>query len=176
MGAGFERMLAVMHTTDGWPRHLHWAQQALAEAVLKPAVNGDLDRITDWDWVQARSNELRHGYYDTQFSDEMDISRKLVARVMCDVGHAQAAGQGLRIDDIHATIRSLSEYGSPNNLKLPEGFSPESFTTHLIHCGALQMNSNRSLSCPIPSFQSYIIRQGELDPDPLQGCTEHNPS
>ena len=176
MGACFERVLAVMHTTDGWPRHVHWAQQALAEAVLEPGIAGDLDRITDWDRVQARSDDLRQGYYATQFSDEMDISRKLVARVMCDVGRAQAVGQGLRIDDIHATIRSLSEYGPPNNLKLPEGFSPESFTTHLIHCGALQVNSNRSLACPIPSFQSYIIRQGELDPDQLQGGTEHNPS
>ncbi|MCY3996453.1 MAG: hypothetical protein OXF07_09950, partial [Rhodobacter sp.] len=93
MGTCLERVLAVVHTTDGWPRHVHWAQQALAEAALKPDVNGDLDRITDWDTVQARSDALRQGYFATQFSTEMALSRKLVGRVMFAVGKARIEGQ-----------------------------------------------------------------------------------
>ncbi len=162
------RALAVVQTTDGWPRHVHWAQQALAEAALEPGINGDLDRITDWDRVQVRSDTLRHGYYATQFSTDMAISRKLVGRVMFAVGKAQVEGKGLQIDEIRRTIKTLNDHNAAGDYDLPEGFSPQSFVTHLIHCGALQMDSNsQSLSCPIPSFQRYIITRGGLDPDQL---------
>ncbi len=162
------RARAVMDTTDGWPRHVHWAQQALAEAVLEPDINGDLDRITDWDRVQARSDTLRHGYYATQFSQDMAAARKLVGRVMFAVGTAQAEGKGLRIDEIHQTIKTLSDHNATGDYDLPEGVSPQSFVTHLIHCGALQDDPDTGhLTCPIPSFQRYIITRGGLDPDQL---------
>ena len=168
MGTCLERVLAVVRTTDGWPRHVHWAQQALAEAVLEPGITGDFDRITDWDRVQARSDELRHGYYATQFSREMARSRKLVGRVMLEVRNAELEGRVLQEDDIQETIRSLTDKGSHLNFRLPDGFSPESFTTHLIHSGALQEDSdNGSMTCPIPSFQNYIITRGGLDPNQL---------
>ncbi len=168
MGACLARARAVMDTTDGWPRHVHWMQRALAEAALEPGVNGDLDRITDWGRVRARSDALRHGSCATQFSTAMALSRKLVGRVMFEVGKAQAEGRGLRIDEICKTIKALNEHDAEGNYELPEGFSPQGFVTHLVHCGALQEDpDNDSMTCPIPSFQRYIIARGGLDPDQL---------
>jgi len=43
--------------------------------------------------VQARSDALRQGYFATQFSTEMALSRKLVGRVMFAVGKARIEGQ-----------------------------------------------------------------------------------
>ncbi len=168
MGACLERVLALVRTTDGWPRHVHWAQQALTEAVLEPGVEGDLDRITDWDALQARSDELRHGYYATQFSTEMDSSRLLVGRVMFEVGKAQQLGQSLPRDKIVTLVETYAESEDEAGWRIPEGHSAQTYVTHLVHCGALQMDSSsRSMSCPIPSFQSYIIRQGDLDPSDM---------
>ncbi len=162
------RALAVVHTTDGWPRHVHWAQQALAEAALEPDVNGDLDRITDWDRVQARSDELRHGYYATQFSQDMAVSRKLVGRVMFAVGKAQRLGQSLPRDHVVTLVETHAESEDGAGWRLPQGHDSESYVTHLIHCGALQDDPDTGLlTCPIPSFQRYIITRGGLDPDQL---------
>ncbi|MCY4242816.1 MAG: ATP-binding protein [Rhodobacter sp.] len=162
------RALAVVHTTDGWPRHVHWAQQALAEAALEPDVNGDLDRITDWDRVQARSDELRHGYYATQFSQDMAVSRKLVGRVMFELGKARMAGQHKTIGQVIDLVDAYADSGASREWRLPKGLDSESYVTHLIHCGALQDNPDTdSLTCPIPSFQRYIITRGGLDPDQL---------
>ncbi len=168
--------LAVVDTTDGWPRHVHWAQQALAEAALEPDVNGDLDRITDWDQVQARSDTLRHGYYATQFSQDMAISRKLVGRVMFAVGKAQRLGQSLPRDHVVTLVETHAESEDGAGWRLPQGHDSESYVTHLIHCGALQDDPDTGLlTCPIPSFQSYIITRGGLDPDQLPAPSAPEP-
>ncbi len=176
MGACRERVLAVVHTTDGWPRHVHWAQQALAEAALAPDVEGDLDRITDWHKVQARSDGLRHGYYATQFSTDMDSSRLLVGRVMFAVGKAQRLGQSLPRDKVVTLVETYAGSEDAAGWRIPKGYDSESYVTHLVHCGALQMDSHsRSMTCPIPSFQSYIIRQGDLDPGQLPSSGRDSP-
>ena len=168
MGTCLERVLAVVHTTDGWPRHVHWAQQALAEAALKPDVNGDLDRITDWDTVRARSDALRQGYFATQFSTEMALSRKLVGRVMFAVGKARIEGQKKTIGQVIDLVDEYAESEASSEWRIPKGHDSESYVTHLIHCGALQEDpDNDSMTCPIPSFQRYIITRGGLDPNQL---------
>lgn len=162
------QLYALSRVADGWPRHMHWAQQAVAEAVLESGIDGDLDRVTDWTKVQARSDILRQGYYNSQFSNEMTFARKLVARVMFEVGKAQAEDQALQEDDVRNRIRILSEQDMDGDYALPDGFSPQGFVTHLIHCGALQEDpDNHGMSCPIPSFQGYIMRRGGLDPHQL---------
>ena len=177
IAAGFERVVDLVRTTDGWPRHVHWAQQALAEAALEPGIAGDLDRITDWDRVQARSDDLRQGYYATQFSTDMALSRKLVGRVMFEVGKARIDDQQTTLGQVIDLVDEFTDSGTSSEWRIPTGHNAESYVMHLIHCGALQMDSNsRSLSCPIPSFQSYIIRQGDLDPNQLQGNAGQNPS
>ncbi len=168
IGGCADQLSALSQTTDGWPRHMHWAQQAVAEAVLEQGVDGGLDRIKDWTIIQTRSDVLRQGYYGSQFSDEMAFSRKLVARIMVEIGKAQIEGQILQEDDIQDKVRMFSGNGPHGICELPDGFSPQGFVTHLIHCGALQEDPiNHGLSCPIPSFQSYIIRRGGLDPNQL---------
>lgn len=161
-------MLAVVHTTNGWPRHVHWAQQALAEAALKPDVDGDLDRITDWDTVQARSDALRYGYYATQFSTEMALSRKLVGRVMFAVGKARIEGQQKTIGQVIDLVDEYAESEASSEWRIPRGHDSESYVTHLTHCGALQEDpDNDGMTCPIPSFQRYFITRGGLDPNRL---------
>ena len=162
------RALAVMDTTDGWPRHVHWAQQALAEAALEPGINGNLDRITDWDRVQARSDALRHGYYATQFSQDMAVSRKLVGRVMFELGKSRMEGQHTTIGQVIDWVDAYADSGASREWRIPKGHDAESYVTHLIHCGALQDDPDTGqLTCPIPSFQRYIITRGGLDPDQL---------
>ena len=62
IGSCWSQMDVLMTPTDGWPRHVHWAQQALAEALLVKGVDGHADQIKDWTAVQRRSDTLRHGY------------------------------------------------------------------------------------------------------------------
>ncbi|MCY4227361.1 MAG: ATP-binding protein [Gammaproteobacteria bacterium] len=161
-------LCTLSQATDGWPRHMHWAQQAVAEAVLELGIDGNLNRIADWAKVQARSDVLRQGYYSSQFSNEMAFSRKLIARVMFEVGKAQIEGEILQEDDVRKKIKIFSEKDQNGDCELPAGFSPQDLVTHLIHCGALQEDpGNHDMKCPIPSFQGYIIRRGGLDTDQL---------
>ncbi len=167
VGAQRDRIDRLMSPTDGWPRHVHWAQQALAEALLVPGVDGDADRITDWTTVHHRSDQLRHGYYQTQFSDVMVSSRKLVGRVMLDMANAQRDGDGLTFDQVVDVVEIYNGYEPGSAWRVPEKESKQSYVTHLIHCGALQRRSmdpsDHVLTCPIPSFQSYIIAQGGFE-------------
>ncbi|MCY4153136.1 MAG: ATP-binding protein [Aestuariivita sp.] len=163
------RMDQLMAPTDGWPRHVHCAQQALAEALLAPGVDGHADRIPDWRDVHARSDQLRHSYYETQFSDAMVASCKLVGRVMVDVTRAFREGDGLTFGQVVDAVDRSNGHEPGSEWTLPEDMNARSYVTHLIHCGALEENPETwSLTCPIPSFQSYIGRRGGLDPATLE--------
>ncbi len=168
IGAQRSQIDDLMSPADGWPRHLHWAQQALAESLLIEGVDGDADRIPDWEVVQSRADWLREGYYQTQYSEAMRYSPKLTARVLYDVGLAESKGTPLD----SATLREkLISYGSEDEgayLEIPPSHTPAEFVTHLVHCGALQETlDGMGLTCPIPSFQSYILRRGGINPDTL---------
>ena len=155
----------LMAPTDGWPRHVHCAQQALAEALLITRVNGHADRITDWSAVQRRSDQLRQSYYDEQYSDVMDYSPSLTAQLLKDVGTAHRTGQPLNISQLRQKIKSTCDTDPSGTFECHPDHTAHSFITHLIHCGALEKNPETgTLSCPIPSFQSYILRRGGIDP------------
>jgi len=53
------RLYAFFEPTEGWPRHLYWAQRALAEIVPDPAINGHLDNIPDWTILEHRRDQFR---------------------------------------------------------------------------------------------------------------------
>ncbi len=164
VGAQRDRIDRLMSPTDGWPRHVHWAQQALAEALLVPGVDGDADRITDWTTVHHRSDQLRHGYYQTQFSDVMDYSPKLTAQILYDVALAEMQGNILNASQIRKKIKSYCESDRTGDFECPPEHTYAEFITHLIHCGALQQDpDNDGILCPIPSFQSYIIARGGFE-------------
>ena len=159
----------LMAPTDGWPRHVHWAQQALAEALLFPGIDGHADRITDWSAVQRRSDTLRYGYYAAQYSRAMVASRTLVGQVMRDVARADRTGNRLTLGQVVDAVDTYNGAQPGSEWTLPDDMTARSYVIHLIHCGALdETPQTGTLSCPIPSFQSYILRRGGIDPTTLE--------
>ncbi|MCY4305136.1 MAG: hypothetical protein OXC62_10240, partial [Aestuariivita sp.] len=133
-------------------------------ALLVKGVDGIADKIEDWNIVSQRSDTLRQGYYEAQFSDKMDLSRKLTAHIMKTVARVQKEGKTIQFDDIVNITSQYTKNNIPFGWRLPEGETPPSYVTHLVHCGALQRTLNsKTMTCPIPSFQNYIIQQGESD-------------
>ncbi|MCY4288786.1 MAG: ATP-binding protein [Aestuariivita sp.] len=165
----------LMSRTDGWPRHLHWAQQAMAESLLTEGVDGDADRIPDWEAVQSRADGLREGYYQTQYSEAMRYSPKLTGRILYDVGFAERKGTPLDSAVLRKKLTSYCKKDKGGDFEIPPGHTPAEFVTHLVHCGALQETvDGMGLTCPIPSFQSYILRRGGIDPDTLPNPSPTN--
>ncbi|MCY4287617.1 MAG: AAA family ATPase [Aestuariivita sp.] len=166
VGAQRDRIDALIARTDGWPRHVHWAQQALAEALLIEGVDGIADRIPNWEMVQARSRHLRRNYYATQYSDAMAASRKLVGSVMLELAREAQDGRFLKLDEIVALVENFSMGENEPAYRIPKPYDSHGYVNHLIHCGALQRRSmspdDHTLTCPIPSFQSYIVEMGGL--------------
>lgn len=159
----------LMKTTDGWPRHVHWAQKALAEALLVEGVEGDADRITDWASVQAQSDRLRQGYYNTQYSDVMKRARSLTIKIIWDVAKADAAGKGLSLEDVIEKVDEACNPEQGGTYCMPRGYKEETFVIHLIHCGALDEDPDSGvLTCPIPNFQNYVLHRRGKDPSLLR--------
>jgi len=163
----------LMTPTDGWPRHVHCAQQALAEALLVKEVDGQADKIEDWNAVQRRSDKFRHGYYGAQYSEVMDYSPQLTAQVLQKVGTAKRTGETLNTSQLRQKIKSYCDTDLSGNFECPPEHTANTFITHLMHCGALEKNPETgALTCPIPSFQNYILRRGGLDPDALEQMSD----
>ncbi|MCY4305288.1 MAG: hypothetical protein OXC62_11030 [Aestuariivita sp.] len=167
IGSCQEKMDLLMANTDGWPRHVHWAQRALAEAVLMDGVDGFADRIPNWNAIQSKADTLRRGYYDSQYSDVIDESSKLAGRVMLEIAKREQMGLFFKKDEIVGLVEKFSEENNEPGWRIPKTKDSVSYVTELIHCGALQSQSmdtyDRIVTCPIPSFQSYIIKQGGFD-------------
>jgi len=84
---------------------------------------------------------------------------------MFEIGKSRQLGHLLPHDEAVTLVETYAGFGEGAGWKIPEGHSAQTYVTHLIHCGALQEDSeNDSMICPIPSFQSYILRRGGLDP------------
>ncbi len=151
---------ALAEPTEGWPRHLHIALQAIGRAAL--TAGGDLKRV-NWDRVSREAAEGRRRHYEDQRSPEMEDSEDLVAKVMQAIPGANAATPGARLNDILRIIEaSLAE--DPGH-RLPRGQDPQAFLTHLVQQGALQRKARGLYHCPIPSFRRHLVEAGGLDPD-----------
>ncbi|MCY4287807.1 MAG: hypothetical protein OXC63_04375 [Aestuariivita sp.] len=163
----------LISRTDGWPRHVHWAQQALAEALLIKSVDGDVDRIPDWKVVQARADDLRQGCYQTQYSEAMARAAALTTKIMHDVAQAEAKGAPMSLETIIQKVDEACDRTKGTPYRIPRGYNEGTFVTHIIHCGALQeTDDGAGLTCPIPSFQNYILRRGGIDPDLLPNLSQ----
>ena len=157
--AGHEaRLDALAAPCEGWPRHLHFAMQALAEEALRR--EGDLASV-DWAWIGNEAAESRTRYYSGQQSAAMAGSASLVAGVM------QSLVPGMKLGDVRDTIWRLERDNRDESLqwRLPEGLDVDGFYTHLVHRGALQERADHTVHCPIPSFRTHLVRAGRLDPD-----------
>ncbi len=142
----------LIQPCDGWPRHLHIVLQALGAEALR--TEGDLGRAA-WERIQAEIKTGRDGYYDGQFSDEMEISRNMTAQVMTELDYCsdRAAIQNL-MDKLHDS--------DPREYRLPAGMDADSFFIHLVHQGALHRESRNQFVCPIPSFRTYLLEHGGI--------------
>ena len=160
------RLTALAAPCEGWPRHLHFALQAMGRSVLK--TDGDLAAI-DWPEAMRESAESRQGYYHLQQSREMMNASILVARVMAE------SEDGMHPGEIQGIIEG--NVADRPGQRLPKGKDAEDFLNHLIHRGGLHMKPDRTIHCPIPSFRNFLLKAGGLDPvsRPQQERTEPGP-
>ncbi len=152
--SGCEDKLAELAAPcEGWPRHLHFACQALGRAVH--AARGDLACV-NWERVVRETAESRLRYYRRQRSPEMKEADVLTAHVMRNLkdGLSWSAVAGLIEDGIEDRA----------GCRLPKDMSPERFLRHLVHRGALHERTDDTLHCPIPSFRRHLVDAGGLYP------------
>jgi len=99
----------------------------------------------------------------------MDHSPQLTAHVLQDVGTAERTGKPLNASQLRQKIKRTCDTDQTGDFECPPEHTATTFITHLMHCGALEKNPETgALTCPIPSFQSYILRRGGLDPAALE--------
>ncbi len=159
---GYERQVErLVHACDGWPRHLHFAIQALANEVLKREAIEGLSRV-DWSHLEREARASRTQYYQQQRSSEMKIASVLVAAVMDEL----PIDTGLKESTITITaiMRSIqSKVRDQIDCQLPKGMDASDFVAHLVHNGALHQNADGTFTCPIPSLRNYLIETGYRD-------------
>ncbi len=151
-----ERLATLTDPCEGWPRHLHHALRALAEQALEH--DGHLGAC-DWDRIQARTMGMRLRYYGFRQSSAMRRSNVLIAHVL------KCLKDGMNESRVLGLIEESEE--DEAGRRLPKGMDAEGFMDHLVHQGALEksVDDAPSLRCPIPSFRTYLIRAGGLEPD-----------
>jgi len=143
---------------EGWPRHLHFALQALGDEAL--AADGDLARIS-WSRAAKRTADSRLRYNRAQQSGEMKAGDRLVAAVMRDLRDGMSWSGIVGLIEMHVA----DEPG----FRLPESTTSEKFRRLLVHQGALHEGADGRFRCPIPSFRRFLIAEGErcLASDPV---------
>ncbi|MCY4303733.1 MAG: hypothetical protein OXC62_02945 [Aestuariivita sp.] len=132
-GINFEPELqALAEPTEGWPRHLHFTLQALAQEFLR--VNGVMAEV-QWQQVAEVAASSRVAYYHHQQSAVLRRLKPLVGAVMEDLR------KGDDFDTITSRIRQYFRPDMLNNLSdkfmNPSRF-PRDLVHELIHQGALQ--------------------------------------
>lgn len=138
--------------TEGWPRHLHWALIAIGKAALIKGIDGKLDRIENWNTIETESRKSRIDYYLRQQSNLMGDSAYLVSTVMKQLGKGLAPGE----------VKQLIEEseGKPKPWRIPANMNSDQFYNHLVHQGALEIQDNGTVHCPMPSFRNFLISKG----------------
>jgi len=150
------RLAALAAPCEGWPRHLHVALQALGRHVL--ATEGTLDAV-DWTRVATAAAVSRLHYYQGQQSLPLKECAPLVGAVLHDLESAPrstAPSRSHLIDwiDRHAGIQPGRAW------QIPRGMDADTLADTLLHQGALQLTQDKTLAAAIPSFVSYLVRDG----------------
>ena len=146
------RLDALAAPCEGWPRHLHFAMQALAAESLR--CGGDLAGV-DWARCGNQAAESRAHYYQHRQSAEMKESDGLVAVVMSRLAEGTKMSGALRLIEENVIDHVPGH-------RLPEDMTAKGLYTHLVHRGALQEREDGIVHCPIPSFRSHLVRAGGL--------------
>jgi len=148
---GSEPFLAELAAgAEGWPRHLHFALQALGKEAL--AADGDLERVS-WSAAAKQAAESRLRYNRAQQSREMEVAAPLIAMALAKMGEQSSR---FKLKRLLAKLAAEDPDAS-----LPAGMTADSFYDHLTHRGALQEREDASVHCPIPSFRSFLIEEGK---------------
>ncbi|MCY4261540.1 MAG: ATP-binding protein [Rhodobacteraceae bacterium] len=176
MGRQRDRLHAFFEPTEGWPRHIYWAQRALAETLLDPAVEGHLDAIPDWTRIAQRRDRFRMGYCQDRTSFEMERSCKLVGALLEFVALRNRKGQHVTFSDMGDHINQCRRHFKENGLPwvIPEKFGAGNAAVvhhlhHLIHQGALaRQDGTGTYVCPIPSFRAYLTEQAHFTANDLR--------
>ncbi|MCY4152396.1 MAG: ATP-binding protein [Aestuariivita sp.] len=156
--------------SDCWPQHLHNGMRALAMELIRPDINGELDRV-DPNTVFAREQNLREQAYGWRLSQTFQQTQGLLSQIMHHItvqphNLAELESLVLRLDQKaprDPTLRAFS---------LPEDRDLEKYIHEMMHQGLLQEFSEQdeagritgTLRCPIPSLATYIMRLGGIDP------------
>ncbi len=146
-----ERLDALVRPCEGWPRHLHFALQALGQVALE--TDGDLSRV-DWQLIEREADESRIRYYLGQQSRQMERSAGLVVGVMLSLNTRSR---------ISSVMKSMKPNDREAGWQLPKGMDAGDFLDHLIHQGALHRHEDKTITCPIPSFRTFLMEAGGLE-------------
>ncbi len=159
VGAQQPRLNAYCQLADDWPRHLHCAQKALAQVLVEKSnadatFTGALDTVTDLEWQRATTQFARYRaeYYRDRVSPEMRTYQPLMVTVMKTV-HPQISRT--EVLDVVAGDSKQPHFPYYTNDTLD-------FFNHLVHQGALQEDAEGFVSCPIPSFRTWLMESVRL--------------
>jgi len=154
-----DRLAALATPCEGWPRHLHFALQALGREVLVTA--GDLGAV-DWERVATEAAISRLHYYQGQQSIAMADAAPLVGAVLAALTPPNTRTSYPKPRRAHVIdwIERLTGTQPGRAWQVPEGMTAPSLVDHLLHQGALQLTPDKTLIAAIPSFRSYLVRDG----------------
>ncbi len=176
--AGHEGSLEALVTPcEGWPRHLHFALQALGRDILRTHHASCASPVSveavDWERVAATAAMSRLRYYQGQQRGALKECAALVGAVLDDLRSSPLQSFQSRshvIDSIHRHARAHPDASA---WQIPKGMDADTLVDHLFHRGALQLVeevpssngleerlSKEVLIVPIPSFRTYLVREG----------------
>ena len=141
----------IAERSEGWPQHLHTETAALFRGLDE--ADCDLAKV-DFDAVGKQAAACRKDSYRARQSPAMRRSAALVAAVMAAVPE-----DGMHEGEVPGVIRRTARTDDVNypSWCLPKGMDADMFMEHLIHQGALQLDGDGKLSCPIPSLRTWLI-------------------
>ena len=177
---------AIASDCMGWPQHLHFSLQGMAWALLKPGVDGNLDRLNEQDLETARqyAEKQRNDYYsDRLASENLKGKRYLTAAA---ISHIDNFPKGTTLSRMAGFVQEISDEaggaGTHDDGALPRNMEAEEFAEGMIHAGILHEDGDGYLSVPIPCFHHYLLEkleqwrrdreapgEPEVDTDPTPG-------
>jgi len=149
--------------SDLWPQHLHNAMTALALVAIRDRDYGLAgESLKDRCGKQAMAFRW-HSYGQRVDSDALQDTPYLVAKVMADLPK-----DGLIRPETITVIERHVDDRPGWRLPKKDGnarMDSDDFLNHLVHKGLLQETENRRYVCPIPTLRTFLMLEGDLEPD-----------
>jgi len=150
----------LVKPTEGWPRHLHFTFQALANELLR--VEGTMSEV-NWSYVAEDAARSRLAYYQHQQSTVLRRLKPLVGAVMEDLNEGESSTVLIDRIDRYLT-KEMCKFLPPNKTDIDFEHVPYRIFQEMIHQGALQEHEPDQFFSPIPSFRVHLIKEGIMDP------------